>query len=227
MRPVSTDRFEPRPDTRPDESPWPAMRWPVEPGIELAGDTVTVRPLDPRADGPELFTALDHDRVWAHVPGRPGSVAEFVRNLEQRVAQPDWQLWTVRLRRPVAGLRAGSIAGMTAYLDVQVHNAALEVGYTVYRPEVWATAVNPETKRLLLGHAFEVLGAGRVQLKTDVRNHRSQQAIARLGAVYEGTLRRHFRRADGTVRDSVLFAVTVEDWPVVRAGLDARLAEQD
>jgi hypothetical protein len=81
---------------------------------------------------------------------------------------------------------------------------------------VWATTVNPETKLLLLQHGFEVLRAGRVQLKTDVRNQRSQQAIARLGAHYEGTLRRHFRRSDGTVRDSVLFSITAEDWPACR-----------
>jgi RimJ/RimL family protein N-acetyltransferase len=76
---------------------------------------------------------------------------------------------------------------------------------------------------LLLGHAFEVLGAERVQLKTDVRNVRSQQAIARLGAHYEGTLRRYQRRADGTVRDTVLFSVLVEEWPAVRKALQARL----
>jgi RimJ/RimL family protein N-acetyltransferase len=89
---------------------------------------------------------------------------------------------------------------------------------------VWGTAVNPETKLLLLEHAFEVLGAGRVQLKTDVRNVRSQQAIARLGARYEGTLRRYQRRSDGTVRDTVLFSVLAEEWPAVRDGLRERLA---
>jgi len=68
-----------------------------------------------------------------------------------------------------------------------------------------------------------VLGAGRVQLKTDVRNTRSQQAIARLGARYEGTLRRYQRRADGSVRDTVLFSVVTEDWPTVRAALEHRL----
>ena len=65
---------------------------------------------------------------------------------------------------------------------------------------------------------------GRVQLKTDIRNHRSQQAIARLGATYEGVLRRYQRRADGTVRDTVLFSVTAEQWPAVRAGLADRLS---
>ena len=73
--------------------------------------------------------------------------------------------------------------------------------------------MNPESKLLLLGLRVRQLGMGRVQLKTDIRNHRSQQAIARLGATYEGVLRRYQRRADGTVRDTVLFSVVAEDWP--------------
>lgn len=71
-------------------------------------------------------------------------------------------------------------------------------------------AVNPDTKLLLLGLAFDTLGAGRVQLKTNVRNVRSQRAIDRLGARYEGTLRRYQRRADGTVRDTALFSIVAE-----------------
>jgi RimJ/RimL family protein N-acetyltransferase len=101
------------------------------------------------------------------------------------------------------------------------------LGWTAYTPSVWGTAVNPECKLLLLGHAFDRLGAGRVQLKTDVRNVRSQRAIARLGARYEGTLRRYQRRADGSVRDTILFSVTAEDWPQVRAGLVERLGSRD
>ena len=68
---------------------------------------------------------------------------------------------------------------------------------------------------------------GRVQLKTDIRNHRSQQAIARLGATYEGVLRRYQRRGDGTVRDTVMFSVTAEDWPDVRRGLSDRVSAYD
>ena len=83
--------------------------------------------------------------------------------------------------------------------------------------------VNPECKLLLMEWAFEN-GFGRVQLKTDIRNARSQQAIARLGATFEGVLRRYQRRQDGSVRDTVLFSVTAEQWPAVRAGLAARLA---
>jgi RimJ/RimL family protein N-acetyltransferase len=129
----------------------------------------------------------------------------------------------IRTRGSVGGLPAGSVVGTTSYLEAHPRDAWLEVGFTLYTPAVWATSVNPEAKLLLFGYAFDTLHAGRVQLKTDTRNHRSQQAIARLGATYEGTLRRSFRRDDGTVRDSVLFSVTAEDWPNVRLRLEQRV----
>ena len=81
--------------------------------------------------------------------------------------------------------------------------------------------MNPACKLLLMEWAFDH-GFGRVQLKTDIRNARSQQAIARLGAQYEGVLRRYQRRQDDSVRDTVVFSVTAEDWPLVRDGLLAR-----
>lgn len=199
------------------------MRWPVAAGTTLTGRVVELAPLDPEADAADLFPALDHDDVWAHVPGRPRDPRHFAEILTARCALPDWHLWTVRTRVPLPGMAAGAVVGTTAYLDANVHDARLEVGYTLYTPAVWAGPVNPEAKLLLLGHAFDPLGVGRVQLKTDTRNQRSQQAIERLGARYEGTLRRHFRRDDGTVRDTVMFSVTAEDWPTVRGGLEARL----
>jgi RimJ/RimL family protein N-acetyltransferase len=85
--------------------------------------------------------------------------------------------------------------------------------------------VNPECKLLLLGHAFDDCGFGRVKIQTDLINLRSQAAIAKLGATREGVLRRHMRRADGTWRDTVVFSVIVDEWPTVRAGLHARLDE--
>ncbi|KAF0845162.1 RimJ/RimL family protein N-acetyltransferase [Nocardia caishijiensis] len=215
--------FKPRPDPRPDDTAWPEMVWPVRAGTRLDGATVSLTPADPAADATELFHALDTDAVWAHLPWRPQGVADFARRLRELSALPDWHVWIVRSRTEIGDRPAGAVLGLTSFLDARPRDATLEIGFTAYAPSVWGSAVNPEAKLLLLEHAFDVLGAGRVQLKTDVRNHRSQQAIARLGAVYEGTLRRQFRRSDGTVRDSVLFAVTAEDWPDVRARLAHRV----
>ncbi|WP_351235396.1 GNAT family protein [Streptomyces sp. NPDC002133] len=118
---------------------------------------------------------------------------------------------------------SGQAIGWTAYLDIDVPDERLEIGWTWYGRAYWRTAVNTESKLLLLTHAFEELGMGRVQLKTDHLNHRSQAAIARLGARREGVLRRHRRRPDGTWRDSVYFSILAQEWPETKALLGARL----
>ncbi|MCQ9131858.1 GNAT family N-acetyltransferase [Streptomyces hilarionis] len=120
----------------------------------------------------------------------------------------------------------GNPIGWTAYMDVDADNERLEIGWTWYGRAYWRSAVNTETKLLLLTHAFEELGMGRVQLKADHLNHRSQAAIERLGAQREGVLRRHRRRPDGTWRDTVYFSLLVEEWPSAKERLVARLARQ-
>ncbi|MEE4540463.1 GNAT family protein [Streptomyces sp. V4-01] len=124
---------------------------------------------------------------------------------------------------------SGRAVGWTTYMDIAPADERLEIGWTWYGRAYWRSAVNTESKLLLLGHAFEELGMGRVQLKTDHLNHRSQAAIARLGARREGVLRRHRRRPDGTWRDSVYFSLLVREWPAAKERLTARLGdfEQD
>jgi N-acetyltransferase len=214
--------FVPVVDARPADRPWGALAWPP-PARPVRGRVVELRPVDVDADVGALFAAVDHDEVWQHVAGRPSSPTDYAATLREQLDQGRLP-WVVRLVRPLAGLPRGAVVGTSSYLDVSVPDARLEIGSTAYTPAVWGGAVNPEVKLLLLGLAFEALGAGRVQLKTDVRNVRSQRAIARLGARYEGTLRRYQRRTDGTVRDTVLFSVVAEEWPQVRAGLLARVA---
>lgn len=117
----------------------------------------------------------------------------------------------------------GLLAGSTRFLHVEASHRRLEVGATWYAPGARGGIVNPAAKALLLGHAFEALGAVRVELKCDARNTRSRRAIRALGAVEEGTLRRHTLLADGFVRDTVYFSVVDAEWPAVRARLHARL----
>ena len=190
---------------------WPQAEWP--PPHELIGEHVTLTQFVP-ADAPELYAALDHDACWDHVAGRPSTPEEYAATLAQAPQAGRWP-WIVR--------RSTEVVGTTSYLDVSLPDARLEIGYTAYTPAVWATEVNPECKLLLIGWAVDH-GFGRVQLKTDIRNRRSQAAIARFGATYEGVLRRYQRRQDGTVRDTVMYSVTAEEWPGVRERLRARLA---
>lgn len=216
------ERFLPVVDGRPQDAPWPPLRWPVDDSVLLTGRTVELVPVVPHRDAADLFAALDHEQVWQHFTRRPRTALAVEELLEHQLATGALP-WLVRLRLPCAGLPAGAVVGTSSYLDVSVPDARLEIGSTAYTPRTWGTAVNPDTKLVLLSHAFEVFGAGRVQLKTDVRNTRSQEAIARLGAQYEGTLRRYQRRADGTVRDTVLFSITAEDWPQLQVRLQVRL----
>jgi RimJ/RimL family protein N-acetyltransferase len=218
--------FRPRVDERPDDEPWPQAIWPIPAEAELHGRVVTLRPIQP-GDHEELRRALAFPQVWEHLstpqPVDVDAMGRLVDALRDRQFQP----WVLRLTDALETahgvLPAGAVVGWSSYLEVAPGDARLEIGNTAYTPVVWGTAVNPEAKLLLLGYAFEGLRMGRVQLKTDIRNVRSQRAINGLGATYEGTLRRYQRRGDGTVRDTVLFSITAEDWPDVRRRLEARV----
>lgn len=114
--------------------------------------------------------------------------------------------------------------GMTRFLSIDRANDQVEVGGTWLGPAVWRTPVNTEAKYLLFRHAFEVEGAHRVYLKTDLRNERAQRAIERLGATREAVLREHLLLRDGTYRTSVYYAVLAPEWPTVKARLEGMLA---
>ena len=113
-------------------------------------------------------------------------------------------------------LASGRVAGATRYLNIAPKDRGLEIGGTWYGPEFQRTVVNTECKYLLLRHAFETLGCIRVQLKTDLRNERSQKAIERIGAVKEGVLRNHMILPDGRVRHSVFYSILDTEWPGVK-----------
>jgi N-acetyltransferase len=120
-------------------------------------------------------------------------------------------------------LASGRVAGATRYMNIMPHDRGLEIGGTWYGPEFQRTVVNTECKYLLLSHAFETLGCIRVQLKTDLRNERSQRAIERIGAVKEGVLRNHMILPDGHIRHSVYYSILDTEWPEVKKRLEERL----
>jgi RimJ/RimL family protein N-acetyltransferase len=117
----------------------------------------------------------------------------------------------------------GICVGMSSLLRIDLANGAAEIGATYYRPEMRGGAVNPAAKRLLFAHGFES-GLGRVYLCVDALNARSRAAVLKLGAVQEGILRRDGVIWTGRKRDTVVFSVLEDEWPAVRARLDARLA---
>jgi len=126
-------------------------------------------------------------------------------------------------RIPFAVVHAGDVVGLSTFGDIHPTNRSVEIGMTYYRPSARGGAVNPATKRLMLEHAFDG-GAGRVAFQVDAINARSQAAMAKLGAVREGTLRNDKVTWTGRVRSSVIFSILAEEWPGVRSGLDDRLS---
>jgi N-acetyltransferase len=119
--------------------------------------------------------------------------------------------------------RTGGFAGTTSLADPDPVQRSVTIGYTWLGQRWWGTGVNVEAKLLLMAFAFETLGAVRVTWVTDVNNTRAQAAIERLGAVREGVLRKHRRRADGSWRDTILYAMLDDDWPAAKQALTARL----
>lgn len=124
----------------------------------------------------------------------------------------------------VIQLASGRVAGATRYLNIISKDRGLEIGGTWYGLEFQRTAVNTECKYLLLKYAFETLGCIRVQLKTDLRNERSQNAIERIGAVKEGVLRNHMILPDGRIRHSVFYSILDNEWLEVKKRLEEKLA---
>lgn len=172
-------------------------------------------------DAEALFAALDFAEVWAAgYSGGPSARPREAGGWRQRIADAAKEQRVMYVVRDAAG---GDVIGTSSLGDTVLEHERTHIGWTAYTPSVWGTAVNPECKLLLLAHAFDECGFGRVKIQTDLINTRSQAAIAKLGATREGVLRRHMVRADGTHRDTVVFSVIADDWPVVKAALQARL----
>jgi RimJ/RimL family protein N-acetyltransferase len=118
---------------------------------------------------------------------------------------------------------SGRVIGSTRYMNIDRNNRRVEIGSTWIAAPWQRTAVNTEAKFLMLRHAFEVWGCARVELKTDALNNKSRNAILRLGAKEEGTLRRHVITWTGRIRDSVYFSILDNEWPEAKARLEDKL----
>lgn len=187
--------------------------------VTLEGEVVRLEPLAAGHQGELLEVALD-PRIWEHGLSRIESGEDLREYIEQalREAQRGSSLpFLIRERT------SGRAVGSTRYGSIEPAHRKLEIGWTWVAPAWQRTAVNTECKYLLLSHAFEELGADRVELKTDARNAASRAAILRIGATQEGILRHHMLAAGGRVRDTVYFSILADEWPEVKAGLERKL----
>ena len=126
-------------------------------------------------------------------------------------------------RAPFVVVLDGTPVGSTSYLSLTPEHRRLEIGHTWLTPAAWGTGANTEAKYLLLRHAFEVLDCLRVEFKTDAQNGRARAALAGIPAEFEGIHRRHMLVRGNERRDSAWYSVIAEEWPDVRASLEARL----
>ncbi len=186
----------------------------------LTGKVVRLEPLS-EAHVPGLTAVGMNDEIWRYMPYGVMKNEEDIRRWAQNLlAQiPSGSVMPFA----VIHLASGSVAGATRYMDIHPKDYALEIGGTWYGVEFQRTGVNTETKYLLLRHAFEDLKCIRVQIKTDLRNERSQKAIERIGAVREGVLRNSMIMPDGYYRSSVYYSILDNEWPAVKARLKGML----
>ncbi len=188
--------------------------------VVLYGEHVRLEPLDHRHadDLLELSTA---DEIWRYMPvTRPPD-----RDTMLSLIDKAWKAAAEGAEIPFAIIddRTDRAVGSTRFLEIRRPDRALEIGWTWLAIPSQRTPANTEAKYLLLRHAFEDLGALRVQLKTDGRNERSQRAIERIGAVREGVLRHHRLMWDGVYRDTVYYSVLAPEWPAVKSRLEGLL----
>lgn len=185
----------------------------------LEGRYVRLEPLT-REHLPALAKIAFDSRIWRYMNARVETQKDLEAWLEAalKVAAGGTQLpWVTVLKSD------GRVVGSTRFIDLDMQHRTVEIGHTWITPELHQRGVNPEAKLLQLGFAFDTLGLNRVAFKTHHENLQSQAAIRKLGAVYEGTFRNHYVMPDGSLRHSVWFSITKEEWLGVRERLRQRI----
>ncbi|MET8043955.1 bifunctional pyridoxamine 5'-phosphate oxidase family protein/GNAT family N-acetyltransferase [Micromonospora sp. NPDC005215] len=221
--PLRLTAGQPEPDAG-VTAPLPAFlrtaRTPWHDPVSLRGEHVRLEPLE-LAHADELHAATADAEVWRHLsvalPSTPAATAEVIRTALAAQHGGERVAWVQRCAA------TGAVVGSTSYYEIDPQRRSVAIGHTFLGRPWWRTGINTEAKLLLLSRAFDDLGAVRVAWHTDIRNLRSQAGIERLGATREGVLRMHRQRPDGSWRDTVQYAMTVDEWPKAQARLRKRL----
>ncbi|NHC38794.1 GNAT family N-acetyltransferase [Bacillus sp. MM2020_1] len=186
--------------------------------FSLQGETVKLIPIS-MDHLEDLWEAAKPDEIWTYMATKVRSKKEMedmiIAALKARENGTEYTFTVVN--------NENRVIGSTRFLDILPRHSSAEIGSTWYHPDVWRTKVNTECKFLLLMYAFDVWKLTRIQLKTDSRNIRSQHAIARIGAIKEGVLRKDRIISDGYVRDTVFFSILCDEWKEVSTQLNIKL----
>lgn len=188
--------------------------------VTLAGRHVRLEPMS-LAHLPGLAEAAADDSIWQWYTVSGRTTELMARFVEDALAQ---QARGAAVPFTVYSQASGRIVGSTRFGAIELAHRRAEIGWTWLNPSVQRTPLNTEQKYLMLRHAFEQWGLMRVEFKTDVLNEKSRAALARIGAVEEGTLRNHVVTYTGRIRHSVMFSVIDSDWPGVKQNLERKLA---
>lgn len=192
--------------------------------VSLTGKYVVLEPLS-HAHHDGLVDAARDGELWKLWYTSVPAPEEMRDDIDRRLAlqeQGSMLPFTTRLLDRGTG-GPGTVIGMTTYMNIDAQTPRVEIGSTWNAQSTHGTGTNPDSKFLLLRHAFEVLGCPAVEFRTHWLNLQSREAIARLGAKQDGVLRSHSRTRDGALRDTVVFSILDHEWPAVRNGLEYRL----
>jgi RimJ/RimL family protein N-acetyltransferase len=194
----------------------------IELPLTLEGSVVRLEPI--RREHAELFWEVaqnDLEDIFRWIPSSMKTREDFQRLIDKAFAEQERGESIVFA---TVARASGRVIGSTRFMNIDRVNRRVEIGWTWIAPAWQRTAVNTEAKYLMLRHGFEVWGCVRVELKTDALNQKSRNAILRIGAKEEGTLRRHVVTWTGRIRDSVYFSILDDEWPAVKATLEARIS---
>lgn len=187
--------------------------------IALENETVLLRPLA-KVDVQGILEAVNFPEIWLHMSTAMENIEDVNGFVDNALAIKEKK---TEFPFVIVDKESGQIIGSTRFMDIDDKHKRLEIGTTWLIPAYWRTAINTNCKYLLLQYCFEILNFQRVQIKTDHENYRSQKAIERIGAIKEGVLRNHMIRKDGTIRHTVMYSITKEDWPEVKMKLQQLL----
>jgi RimJ/RimL family protein N-acetyltransferase len=191
--------------------------------VVLEGRGIRLEPL--REEHAEALAGAAADgrlwELWFTAVPAPEKTRDYIADALKGQRDGHMLPWIVR------DVASGSVIGSTRYHDIVAAVDRVEIGYTWYAQSRWRSPVNTTCKLLLLTHAFDVLGCKCVGLRTDNFNFRSQRAIEALGAKKDGVIRHHAARRDGTVRDTVMYSILLEEWPDVKRHLELRLVRHE
>jgi N-acetyltransferase len=191
---------------------------PKQSPVVLSSERIRLRPV--QVKDAELFSQiapLETFRYYVSAVPKEATTQGFEPYVSYLLDQESVQGYVAEL------IETGEAVGSTCYLDIRPADDQVEIGMTWYAPKWRGTFVNPECKLLLLSHAFDTLGCTKVTLKCDDRNEHSKRAITKLGAKFEGTLRRHRFNDFGEFRNTTYFGILSEEWPEVKTRLADRI----